>query len=173
MLKQRKGQVWIETVTYTLIAFVLIGLVLGFAKPKIEEIQDQSIIEQSIKIMKELDYIVSEISEKGTGNKRKVELTIKKGELEFIPINNTIIFTINGKFMYSQPDQKYKEGGLSILTKEVGKEFHVTIEKKFEDINMTYNEKLENKKILKASTPYTLYVTNKGGVDQVIDFQID
>ena len=38
------GQVWVETVTYTLIAIVMIGLVLSFAKPKIEELQDKTII---------------------------------------------------------------------------------------------------------------------------------
>ena len=44
-----KGQVWIETVVYTLIAFAILGAILGFAKPKIEQLQDKSIIEQSIK----------------------------------------------------------------------------------------------------------------------------
>ena len=43
-----KGQIWVETMVYTLIAFALIGIVLMFVKPKIEEIQDTSIIEQSI-----------------------------------------------------------------------------------------------------------------------------
>ena len=47
--KGTKAQIWIETVIYTLIAFVILGAVLGFAKPKIEELQDKSIIEQSLK----------------------------------------------------------------------------------------------------------------------------
>ena len=34
MVMKKEGQVWVETVVYTLIAFVLIGLVLSFAKPK-------------------------------------------------------------------------------------------------------------------------------------------
>jgi uncharacterized protein (UPF0333 family) len=37
--KNKRGQIWVETVVYTLIALVMIGLVLAFAKPKIEELQ--------------------------------------------------------------------------------------------------------------------------------------
>ena len=55
---KKRGQVWIETVTYTLVAFVLIGLVLSFVKPKIEELQDQAIIEQSTSMIKEIDSIL-------------------------------------------------------------------------------------------------------------------
>jgi len=43
---KKKGQVWIETVTYTLIAFVLIGLILAFVKPKIDELQDKALIDR-------------------------------------------------------------------------------------------------------------------------------
>lgn len=32
--RNRSGQVWIETVIYTLIAFVMIGLVLSYARPE-------------------------------------------------------------------------------------------------------------------------------------------
>ena len=53
-LLNTKGQIWIETVIYTLIIFVMIGLVLSFAKPKIEEMQDKAIIEQSIAMMKDI-----------------------------------------------------------------------------------------------------------------------
>ena len=75
----KRAQVWIETVTYTLIAFVMIGLVLSFAKPKIEELQDKTIIEQSIKILKEIDSTILEVSEEGIGNKRKIEMNVRKG----------------------------------------------------------------------------------------------
>ena len=57
---KKKAQVWIETVTYTMIALVMIGLVLAFAKPKIEELQDKTIIEQSIKILNEFNSIILE-----------------------------------------------------------------------------------------------------------------
>jgi len=49
-----KGQVWIETVVYTLIAFAILSAILGVAKPKIEQLQDKSIIEQSIGILENI-----------------------------------------------------------------------------------------------------------------------
>ena len=54
-MKRGKGQVWIETVIYTLIAFVMIGLVLSYARPKIQEIQDQALIKQSTDMLKQID----------------------------------------------------------------------------------------------------------------------
>ena len=41
--KEVKAQVWIETVIYLLIAFIMIGMVLAFVKPKLEDIKDKSI----------------------------------------------------------------------------------------------------------------------------------
>ena len=82
--KNLRGQIWVETLIYTLIAFVMIGLVLFFAGPKISEIQDKAIIEQSIEVMGEIDTIISGI---GTaGNRRVAELRIRKGALK---INGT------------------------------------------------------------------------------------
>ena len=52
--KNKRGQIWVETMVYTLIAFALIGLVLAFVKPKIQETQDKAIIEQSVNILKDI-----------------------------------------------------------------------------------------------------------------------
>ena len=170
MLYKKRGQVWIETVTYTLIAFVLIGLVIGFARPKVEEIQDQSIIEQSIKIMRGLDSQIQEISEKGDGNKRKLEMTIRKGDLFIDAPNDTLRFVIEGRFMYSQPGQSYIEGGLNITTIQNGKVYTVTLEKKYEDFNLLYNGKEEMKRLPRSSTAYELFLLNN---DSRIDFELD
>ena len=45
----KRGQVWVETVIYTLIALVMIGLVLSFVQPKIMELQDKATLQQSIR----------------------------------------------------------------------------------------------------------------------------
>jgi len=145
---QKKGQVWIETVTYTLVAFVLIGLVLAFAKPKIEELQDQSIIEQSLTMLKQIDSVVQEINEKGIGNKRKIEINLRKGSLTINSVNNSLVYELQGKYEYSEACvegqtrveqtesgpvtvkvgcKPYEEGNIEILTKQVGKEYHVTL----------------------------------------------
>jgi len=69
-MKQKRGQVWVETVIYTLIAFVMIGLVLAYAKPKIEELQDKALIEQSIEMMKDIDSTILRMG--GAGNQRLI-----------------------------------------------------------------------------------------------------
>lgn len=171
-MKNKRGQVWIETVTYTLVAFVMIGLVLSFAQPKIQELQDQAIIEQSMKMIKEIDSIIQEVGEQGTGNKRKLELSLKKGELEINAVNNSLVFLMESRHMYSQPGQTYEESSILITTKEVGKFYNITMEKEYSEFNITYSGEDVNKKLLKASTPYVIYISNKGGTNQVIDFEL-
>ncbi len=171
---KKRGQVWIETVTYTLVALVMIGLVLAFAKPKIEEMQDQAVIQQSIKMIKEIDSVIKEVGEKGIGNKRKLEINLKKGEFKIDSENDTLIFYLESSYMYSQPGQEYQEGNLNITTEEKGKIYEITIKQQFSPkYNLTYSLKEETKEIFKASTPYFLFITNNGGtINDNIDFEL-
>ena len=61
MKRDKKAQVWVETVIYTLIAFIMIGTVVTFAKPKIEEIQDKVILEQSLKLINDINTVILDI----------------------------------------------------------------------------------------------------------------
>src|SRR3989344_7965453 len=79
LMRQTKGQVWVETVVYTLIAFALIGLVLAFVKPKIEEIQDKGLVDQSVEVLEEIDSVIGNIG--SAGNQRVLSLGISKGTL--------------------------------------------------------------------------------------------
>ncbi|MBT4376114.1 hypothetical protein HOD29_01950 [archaeon] len=171
---KKKGQVWVETVTYTLIAFVMIGLVLSFAKPKIEELQDKAIIDQSIKMIKDIDSVLQDVGEGAIGNKRKVEISLKKGSLEVSPPNNTFIFELQGKYVYSQIGEDYKEGNLVIRTEETGKYNPVSIKSNYtKRYNLTYQNGNERKIITKSPTPYNLFITNKGGSPRVLDIEIE
>src|SRR3989339_625134 len=98
----KRGQVWVETVIYTLIAFVMIGSVLAFVKPKVEEMQDKAIIEQSIGMMEDINTIVLSLVHGGAGNKRKIELGIKKGILMIDGQNNKLIFEIESGNTYTE-----------------------------------------------------------------------
>jgi len=51
----KSGQAWVETVIYTLIGLSIIGIVLGVATPKIKELTDKAIIDQTISAMNDLD----------------------------------------------------------------------------------------------------------------------
>jgi len=168
---KKKGQVWIEAVTYTLIAFTMIGLVLAVAKPKIEEMQDKAIIEQSIEIIEGIDSVISNIG--CSGNQRIIELGIKKGTFKIDGENDKIIFEIKGKHEYSEPEQNITRGNIIANTKKIGKEYLVTLTRDYSDrYNITYQGKDESKSITKASIPYKLSILNKGGEKTVIDIDI-
>jgi len=155
------GQVWIETVIYTLIAFVMIGLVLSYAYPKIQEAQDQAIIEQSIEIVKQIDSTILTIG--AAGNQRILEVGIKKGDLKIDGVNDKLIFEMESQSIYSEPGKSISDGNVVILTEEKSGYNLVTITADYsETYNLTFGGTDILKKISKASTSYKLTILNKG-----------
>jgi type II secretory pathway pseudopilin PulG len=173
-LKNRKGQVWVETVIYLLIAFVMIGLVLSFIKPKIEELKDKAIIEQSIQILQDIDNSILNIG--SSGNKRLFEIGIKKGSLTIDSEDDTIIFEIDSTYQYSEPGQPVQTGNIQALTVENGRNSKVTLKRDFsEGYNITYNGEEVNKTLSQASNPYKVFITNEGTSSNkiAIDFSVE
>ncbi len=165
----KRGQIWVETVIYTLIAFIIIGMVLSFVKPKIEEFQDKAIIEQSIEVIKEIDSTIKEIERGGEGNKRLVQLGIKKGVLKLNGENDSIIFEMESRCEYSEPGENYLEGNINVLTEKKGKFYLVILTRDYSsDYNITYQEEDKLKTISKTSTSYKLLISNNGGEDKII-----
>jgi hypothetical protein len=160
MMKKR-GQIWVETIIYTLIAFAMIGLVLIFVKPKIEEIRDNGIIEQSINILQEINSIISTIGD--PGNQRTITLGISKGSLNIDGINDTIYFEIESKFTYSQPGEEVNISDVVAKTEERGEVNNIILTTRYNETHdITYGGKEELKSLSKASTPYKLLLVNKG-----------
>jgi len=174
MSRKKRGQVWVETVTYTLVALVMIGLILAFAKPKIEEMRDKVLIEQSLGMIKDIDQTIFEVGEDTAGNKRKLEITIKKGLLEIDGENNTITFAIESKNQYSEPGQIYVEGNLRILTTEKGKYNEVTMVRNYTgEYDILYKNENATKIITSASNQYNFFITNNGGSSKQINIEIE
>ncbi|MEM3091338.1 MAG: hypothetical protein QXU39_01625, partial [Candidatus Pacearchaeota archaeon] len=160
----KKAQIWIETVIYTLIAFTLIGLVLAFAKPKIEEIRDKSIIEQSIKVLENIDLIIRTMG--GPGNQRAINLVISKGTLNIDGSNDTIFFKIESTYRYSEPGRNINLGNIIVHTTQIGKINEVTLTRSYKDeYNLTFQNMHQIGQIPKASTPYKILITNNGTFD--------
>ncbi len=172
-IKNKLGQIWIETVIYTLIAMVLIGLVLSFAKPKIEEFRDRSSIERTINIIKEIDNSIEEIRKEGFGNKRVIEFSLVDGEIQINGVNDSIIFEIDSRYEYSEPGKTFSKNGMNITTENFGKYKKVKIIKPY-SYNITYNGGDLSKIFSKASTPYKISLTNKGFTEDklVIDISL-
>ncbi len=169
---RKKGQIWVETVIYMLVAFAMIALVLAFIRPKIEELRDKAVIEQSIEIMNGIDNLFSEILI--PGNKRVLEVGIKKGTMVITPSTDTITIEVESSYAYSEPGEPIFIGDLEVLTEEKGKISLVTITRDYSsEYNLTYQNQEVPKSITKSPVPYKLFITNEGKTGGVTNINID
>lgn len=160
-LKNYKGQVWVETVIYLLIAFVMMGLVLSFIRPKIEELRDKTVIEQSVELLKDIDNSILTIG--SVGNRRLVEVGIRKGSLIIDSANDTLIFEMESRYVYTEPDKIIQIGNIQALTKMSGRSSTVTLKRDFSnEYDLTYNGEQILKTLTKAPNAYKLLFTNNG-----------
>ncbi len=164
----KRGQVWIETVLYTLIGLALIGLVLAFVSPKISEAKDRLLVEQTISSLNEIDSKVSAVVDGGSGNTRRVILTMKRGELYFNTKQDEITFFLDGlKKSYSEPGVDAYIQRIKIHSEKGQKTSSINLTLSYKGIaNITFNGKEANTadKVNAAPTPYTLYVENNQGI---------
>ena len=174
--ENQRGQIWVETVIYTLIALVMIGIVLSVVKPRIEEGQDKAIIEQSMNLIRDIDSIILDIK-RAPGNQRIVELGVKKGILRIDGVEDKIIFEIESRYEYSEPGEEIIDytTGIIINTKKMGEFNNVILTKDYhEDYDLTYEGENKIKSITKSSTPYKLSISNKGEKEDkiIIDMRV-
>ncbi|MFH1325157.1 MAG: hypothetical protein ABIH49_00105 [archaeon] len=173
-LKERRGQIWIETVIYTLIALTLIGAVLAFITPRIGEIQDKAIVEQSIGLMENLNNVILSVVQGGAGNKRIIDLSLKKGTLNIDSVSDEIVFEMESEYEYSQIGEVVEIGSLTAKTEESGSLNKITLISNQNKYDLTYNGDDTEKEISKSTTPYKLSIENKGesGGKIVVDINL-
>lgn len=168
-----KAQIWVETVIYTLIGLAIIGIVLGIATPKIKEMTDRAIIEQTISAFYDLDKEMR-IVKSAIGNSRIVGFNIKKGSIAISSQADAIYYTMEDTgAMYSQLGKEIEQGGVRILTEQRGDEdrYNVKIILDYStSFDLTYNEQSIDKTLTQAPTAYQVLIRNKG--NKVIDFNL-
>ena len=163
MRMNKKAQIWVETVIYTLIALSLIGATLAFVKPKIQEMQDKAIIEQSIEIMDYIDSTVFQIVRGGAGNTRTMDISLKKGELQIDSINDQILFIIdNSRYEYSQEGKKTNIGNVNILTESKNKLNRITLSLNYSNYDILFENEQKIKTLTGAPVPYKVLFGNQG-----------
>lgn len=158
---EKKGQVWVETVIYTLIGLALIGLVLAIVTPRINQFQDRSAVEQSIDSLNILDAGINSILV-APGNKRVVDFSLKRGEIFFDVVNDEIIMVIDdSRVAYSEPGVPINIGRVTVLTEELENRNKITLTISYEH-NLTFDgfDGGENK-FSRASTPYRFSLENR------------
>ena len=169
---KKRGQVWIETVLYTLIGLTLMGLALGFVMPKINEARDRAFIEQAINSLSELDGRISNVIQTGPGNVRQTELLMKKGEFHINASSNEILMILRGITKpYSEPDVEINLSRIKLKT-ETGQKTHTVYLKVAYSVNITYRDEERNREFAAAPTPYKFIIENKRPVFIILFFSL-
>jgi len=170
--RQKKAQVWIETVVYTLIGLALISLILIVARPSIERQRDKTTIEQTINAMDELDLKIREIRDMGVSNVRIVDFKIKKGNLIIDGANEKVIFEIDSNYKYSEPGAEIPVPGtnLIVLTEKKPKNYKIKLSLNYAELDIVYNGEDIEKTLPPAQ--HKLSLENKGEDPAVPDDKI-
>ena len=168
----KRGQVWIETVIYTLMALTIIGIVLGLVRPALEERKDNLAIKESISVLNEIDSIFGDIKYT-PGNSRSLEMKITRGNLIVDSIaDNVKVIIQDSKYAPTEPGLAVSEGNIiefTNLTKS--KNYFVTLTLNYSGkFNITYQGKDDVKTFQPAPVPYNLIIKNNGGTVYQIDF---
>ena len=158
-----KGQVWIETVLYTLIGLALIAIALGIVTPRINESRDKIVVQQSVNMMEAIDNKIWDAIKNGAGNERKVSFTMKKGEFYINSSENTIVLVLDEmSTKYSEIGSPIDYGRIRVMTAEGKKNYVISLMLNYTNANITYDGTKQIHKISAAPTPYTLTIENKG-----------
>ena len=162
----KKGQVWVETVIYTLIGLTLIGLVLAIATPKINELQDKAVIEQTIDSMSILDSKITDALS-APGNVRVVEFNMKRGKLHFDTAENNIVYEMDdSRVLYSEPGVSVQLGKIEVMTEKGAKKHKVFLGLSYGSYNLTFEgDEGEDLQFTQTSIPYKFSIENKGFVN--------
>jgi len=161
------GQIWIETVIYTLILMVLIGLALSYVNPKIESFKDKTAIEKTFNFLKNMDNTINEVKSV-PGNKRVIGMTISDGKIEIDGEKDTITFEIDSRYQYSEPGKNFSESGFNVTTISQGKYNKVKISKDYSPIDITYNGEDRLKTISFSSVEYKFSIASDISEDKTI-----
>ena len=167
-LLNKRGQVWVETVIYTLIGLVIIGLVLAVAKPKIDAKKDEVIIEQAMEALGNINDKIYEV-QRAIGNRRTIDLKIGKGTVIIDTSEDTISWVIDSSFEYSESGAVVPVGSLDVLT-EPSSPWKVTLLEEY-NVDIQYDGQTEGtKELSSASVPYSLIIENSGrnGSDDMV-----
>jgi len=171
MNKKKRGQVWIETVIYTLIALTIMGIVLGIVSPELNKIKDRASIRQSADVLNEIDGRINDIKFI-SGNSRNMKIKITRGKLIIDGEKDMVQIVIDdSSYAVSELGLKVYEGNIIENTTAKGKKYMVTMTLDYENkLNIT-NKGMDGLKTFQyANVPYKISIINNGGNVTDIDF---
>lgn len=164
-MNSKKGQVWMETVIYTLIGLALIGIILAIVTPKINESRDRIVVDQAIGALNDFGEKIREVLDRPPGNKRVInEFLMKRGEFVVDGANDEIFFLLDGLGKpYSEPGVAIESGWVTILTQEGQKDYSVKLSLNYFNLSdITYRGEDITKQFGPTSVPYSFSVEGLG-----------
>ena len=162
LLFERKSQIWVETVIYTLIGLTLIAIVLSIATPYLQTVKDKAVISQTVDALlvlhKEL-LVVADV----VGNVRIVQFKILKGGITINELNDTIQYVLeNTNAKYSEPGVPVTEGDLVYLTEPYARRYTIFVTIPFTNFDII-NENEQAITLLPAGgVLYKIKIENEG-----------
>jgi hypothetical protein len=175
--ENRKAQVWVETAIYTLIGLTIMAIVLSMAYPQIEIIKDKNVVKQTRIALEELDSKIIDVAQT-EGTKGQIFFKVGKGRLEINSTDNSIKYILEySSYEMTEPNQTLEDGNFLLETQQYGSKFEITVIRKYDNLNFTFNNKTDLGILHAGATPYTLSIENIY-VDDVnaptkIDFKIE
>jgi hypothetical protein len=159
----KKAQIWIETVIYTLIGLAIIGVVMGIVKPEIDKKKDSASIAQTIDILNEINSKVTDVRYLA-GNSRSLQIKVSRGKIIFDGENDQVIAIIdNSRYQYSEIGREIDKGDVKVLTNEKGAVFQVTLWLNYSgQADIRHNRADVKYTLQPAPTVYNMVVKNYG-----------
>ncbi len=159
-MKKKNAQIWVETVVYTLIGISIIGILLAVAKPRIDEIRDRLVIEQTIDSFNQIHSRILEIQD-SPGNQRTVGLKLSRGRIIINGTGNEIRWEIDSNYEYSQIGIDVAFGKIVVRTDE-GNPYKVFVSLRYSEYDITTRGEDKILEIEESPTPYNLRFFNAG-----------
>lgn len=162
-VKSKRSQIWIETVIYTLVGLIILGLVIGLAKPKIDELKDKAVIDQSINMLNGIDQTISNVRYI-EGTSTPIDIKIQRGNLIINSKEDYIEYILDdSNSKYSEPGQETSTGFIKILTVKKAKTYSIQLKINYSDsVNITWEDKDIIKNLQPSPISYHIVISNKG-----------
>lgn len=158
---KKEGVVWISTILYTMISLAIIGLLLTVIQPKISQMRDSIIIDQTKTSLAEIDKTILDVSG-APGMRLPSEVRLGRGQLIISGAGNSIEWTYDSKYKYSEVNRTIRSASIYEMTRQLGTDqYRISLKINYSDIDLKFNG-LEQDKVLQAgSIPYKIWFENK------------
>jgi type II secretory pathway pseudopilin PulG len=162
-MNTQKGQIWIETVIYTLIGLTILAIVLALATPQLQKIKERAVIQQTANVLRTIDERLASVVD-SPGNVRIVGVQITQGRIDIDPLSNTISYVLDeSRLELSEVGENISEGNILVRTDAVGSRFRISLTLNYSGTYNLDNGGSTNLLTLQAgTTPYKLRLENVG-----------